>query len=447
MPKNWLPVFIIIALIGWGCSAGDSEKQAVITGNFSIADSINHRGDLLPVSITIIRQADGQPDTLFREVTDSSGFFSGKAYFPERGEYPAMISRSGRPLSQLGIILADGDSVEIRGRFPEIDQTVTISSGEHDAMRQFGNLNRGFQRISQFANAGKLHGDSLEQELLKWSNLYMDLFRENEDTKAGELAVSESVRLLEGWNNPTMMKRIREVQHRGAFAQLAAEYGKDYMAQSQGLDAALAYLDTLAEFTEDTDQIMYISRERIGLLYDSARVQLAQKELEAFQIEYTEDSTAQSWAESINYDLNYLSPGDQVPEFEFAQKGKRISHDSLLGNTYILEVTRLSNALYQEQFDRTVVIHSIYKNYGLNLVTLPLDESQITVDAFFDERIKPWPVSDAQAFDRKELLETFNIRMIPTRFLIDKEGKIVRKYVGREFQDIVKDLQNIITKE
>lgn len=449
MCKNRLPVFILIALIGWGCSSDDRKKQAVVSGHFSIADSAGQPGNLLPVDVTIILEdsVEAAPDTLFHAATDSDGAFSGEAFFSEKKQYSAFISRNGRNVVRFAIILAEDDSVEISGRFPDIEQTLTVSSQEHDAMRQLGNLNRGFQRIARFANAGKLRGDTLQQELSKWSDLYMDLYNENKGTRAGELAVAESVRLLEGWNNTEMMKRIRKVQERDALAPLAADHGKDYLAQNQGLEAALAYLDTLSNITEGHDQKMRIRMERIGLLYDSARVAAARKDLEAFREQYAADSTARQWAESIGYDLNYLSPGDQLPDFEFRQQGGTVSRDSLLGNPYILEVTRLANPLYQEQFDRTVVIHSIYKNFGLNVVTLPLDESQITVDAFFDERIKPWPVADAQAFDREKLLEMFNIRLIPTRFLVDEKGEIVRKYVGREFQDIIKDLQTITNQD
>ncbi|SMO68669.1 TlpA family protein disulfide reductase [Fodinibius sediminis] len=444
MLTRQLPFFILIALISLGCSA-NKKKEAVVSGKFSVTDTSVQDTLYLPVDITIVQEdsVGANPDTLFQATTDSSGSFSGTASFASKREYPAFISRDGRNLLRFGVILAEGDSVQIEGRFPGIGNTLTLSSREHDALRQFRNLNRGFQRVARFISAGQLQGDTLEQELSKWSDLYYELYKENEQTRAGELAITESIRLLQGWDNSTMMKRIRSVQKQDNLVHLAANYGKDYVAESQGLEAALAYLDSLEQISEARRPKMQISIERIGLLYDSARVEEAQHKLEDFKKQFDDDSTAQKWAESISYDLNYLSPGDQLPEFEFTQKGAIISRDSLLGEPYILEITRLANPLYQEQFDRTVVIHSIYKNYGLNVVTLPLDESQITVDAFFEERIKPWPVADARAFDRENLLEKFNIRLIPTRFLIDRDGKIVRKYVGREFQDIIQDLQSI----
>jgi glutathione peroxidase-family protein len=292
-----------------------------------------------------------------------------------------------------------------------------------------------------------LKGDSLRDELNKWSGMYWDVYQNHRGTIAGNMAVGESIRLLMGWNDKEMMKKVRTIQDEDALVELALSFGKDYMASQQGLNAALAYLDTLQNITGDDEKRMQIDMERIKLLYDSARVSQAQKKLTAFQAAYKDNKEAAEWAESISYDLNYLSPGDTIPNFEFTDNNRVISRESLLGKSYILEITALSNSLYQDQFDRTVVIQSIYKNYGLEIVTLPLDNHQITIDAFFEERIKPWPVSGADAFDRQELLERFNIRLIPTRFLVDRNGKIIRKYVGREYQDVIKDIQSLINQE
>lgn len=170
--------------------------------------------------------------------------------------------------------------------------------------------------------------------------------------------------------------------------------------------------------------------------------------MQDFKKNYDKSSNATSWATSISYDLNYLSPGDTIPSFSFGVNGKTISRDSLIGTPYILEITTLANRLYQDQYDRTVAIHSLYKNFGLQVVTIPLDNSQVTVDAFFEARgVQPWPVASAQAFEREELLDLFNIQVVPTRFLIDRKGRIVRKYVGREYDDVIQGIQSIIKQD
>lgn len=440
---------IFFAVWGWGCSQADQQKQTYISGTFSVADSIDSSGDYSGIGVTIIKRdsADADADTLYHTVTDTAGNFSGTAFFDEKDRYPMLVTRNNRTLGRLGIILADDDSVRITGALPNLSQTASIKSREHDALDVYQRIDRAYNRVAQYARAGLIKGDSLRDELDKWSDMYWDVYQDNKGTIASEMAASQSVRLLEGWKNEEMMEKVRSLQENDAFVNLALTYGKDYMATSNGLDAALAYLDTLQNVTEDETRKMRIKMEYIELLYDSARVDEAQERLAEFRSDYKDNNEASEWIETISYDLNYLSPGDTVPEFEFSDNGDIVSRDSLIGTPYILEITSLTNSLYQDQFDRTVVIQSIYKNFGLEVITLPLDNSQITIDAFFDERVKAWPVSDAGVFDREELLKRFNIQLIPTRFLVDREGEIVRKYVGREFQDVIQDIQTLINQE
>lgn len=440
---------LLIGMVSWGCSGKAGPQQAHISGNLTVADSIDATHDFSGIGLTIIQRdsANADADTLFHTMTDTSGRFSGKVEFQEKRRYPMIISRNDKNLAQVGVILADGDSLRVTGQLPNLRKTISISSREHNAMAQYERVTNGFQRVMRFARAGKVTGDTLRQELQKWSNLYWEVYQGNEGTIASQMAARDAIRILQGLDNQQMMNRVHEVEGIDALSDLGATYGKQYVASNRGLDATLAYLDSLAGITEAKDKLRRINMEQIKLLYDSARVEAAKEKLADFKKRYPNDESSKQWVESISYDLNYLSPGDSIPNFRFTENGKTISRDSLLGKPYILEITRLSNKLYQNQFDRTVVIQSIYKNYGLQVVTIPLDKSQITIDAFFEERVKPWPVADAQAFDRDSLVKKFNIRFIPTRFLVDRSGKIVRKYVGNEYQDVINGIQTITKQD
>lgn len=443
--SSWFIVLVLIGFIGWGCATESDENRAYISGQFETADTVNSEADLTDIELSVIHEDTAGVDTLFNAGVNSSGAFSGDVVFPERRRYPLVISQRGEDIGEIGIILADQDSIEITGEWPNLEESIEITSREHDAMTQYQRLNRNFNRIVQVARSGQLSGDSLRQQLNNWTDLYWQVYEGNRGTIGSHLAARQSIQIAQGLDNQKMMDRIRTVQDNDELVDLGVTLGKNYIANSRGLNPALAYLDTLSGLTDTRDRAMEIDMERIKLLYDSARVDAAQERLDKFTEAYPDEET--EWVESMSYDLNYLSPGDAIPNFQFTENGKQIGRDSLIGTPYILEITRLSNKLYQEQFDRTVVIHSIYKNYGLQVVTLPLDESQITVDAFFEERVKPWPVADAQAFDREKLLENFNIQLIPTRFLVDRDGRIVRKYVGNEYEDVIEGIQTVIEKE
>jgi hypothetical protein len=263
MRKNKFLLIISAALLMWGCSSGDDSRQAIIKGQFTASESTNAaNNDMLPINLTIVRQdsAESDPDTLFHQETDSSGNFNGSASFQEKGRYPVYISKGGNNLGRFGVILAEDDTLEITGELSNLEETLNISSREHDAMQKFGRLNSGFQRIARYANAGRLSGDSLEQELDKWSDLYFELYQDNKETQAGSLAAAEAIRLLDGWNGEKMMNRIRSVQDNDDLVHLGLNYGKEYLARSSGLQPTLTYLDSLSDVTEERQQLKNIEQ-------------------------------------------------------------------------------------------------------------------------------------------------------------------------------------------
>src|SRR5690625_5661993 len=73
------------------------------------------------------------------------------------------------------------------------------------------------------------------------------------------------------------------------------------------------------------------------------------------------------------------------------------------GTPYMVEITRFDNALYQQQYDRTIAIYQIYRNYGLEIITIPVSTSRITMDAFFEERSQFWKVVERSEEHTSEL--------------------------------------------
>lgn len=447
--KTYGYLLIACVLSVSACSSPRVQHSAYVGGTITVADSIDSSRDYSGIEVTIIKKdsARSDADTLFHQTTDASGRFSGTARFPENRFYTLMVARNQRRLGQASVILAQNDSVRVEGVLPDLQNSIQIKSYEHDALERFRRLNRGYQRVSRYIRSGALRGDSLITEIDKWAGLYWDLFEKEKGTVAGRMSAVESIRLYGIIDGNKMMSKLRQVHDDDELASVAAQYGKEYLAKSKGLEYTLKYLDTLQTMTEDTLANMSIRQERIKLLYDSARINQAKDQLAAFKKEYNLGQSTRNWVESIEYDLTYLSPGDTIPSFAFKNNDKTISRESLRGTPYILEITLLSNKLYQSQYDRTFVIHNIYKNFGLQVVTIPLDQNQVTIDAFFEERNKAWPVASADDFERKEVIEKFNIRLVPTRFLVDKNGKIVRKYIGEEYQDVIQGIQTLINTE
>ena len=443
--KN-IPCILLSVLIVLGCSSDEAGLEAPVHGTITVDESIDNSGDYAEIGVTIIKKdsANVDADTLFNVLTDEEGKFSGTAQFPRHRQYRVIISRNNQNLGSTGIILANDDTVEISAQLPNLNNTLQISSREHTAYRTYQRVEKSFRRVGAFAQAGRLRGDSLRQELEKWPDIYWQVYQESPQTIAGHLSAKKSIDLLSRWDKNAMMQKVRAVQHDDDLAYLGATYGKAYMAKEQGLDAALAYLDTLKTNTQRPKERMQIAMERISLMYDSAQIAQTRTALASFEKEYPDNSIAKDWAKSVSYDLEYLSPGDAIPEFSFKANNEEISRESLKGQPYLLEITSFVSPIYQQQFDRTVVIHSIYKNYDFQIVTIPIDSSQVTVDAFFEQRMRPWPVASARAFYDQEIMKTFNIKNLPTRFLVDRNGKIHQRYIGQEYENIVQGIQQLM---
>jgi hypothetical protein len=221
----------------------------------------------------------------------------------------------------------------------------------------------------------------------------------------------------------------------------------DYYADQGDLNNILQFLDRLERIAESENQKMNIQIDRIEILYDSSRTREANQYLNTFRETYSDNWAAEEWAENIRYDLEFLTPGSPFPEFSFQLiNGDSVTTETLSGRPFLIEITRLDNALYQQQYDRTVAIHQIYSNFGLDIITVPLSANFVTLEGFFSERNRLWGFVQPGSYDAEELVETLNLTQVPTRFLVNDRGEIIRRYIGNEYDEIVRGLQQIITQ-
>lgn len=442
-------VVTLVALLAISCSSDPKWLQANIEGTITVADSVDNSGDYSGIELTVTYQptVDAKVDTIFKKQTNKDGFLQGKIEFPERGVYPVYVSRNGNSIAVSQFILADNDTLKLTAELPDYNNTVQIDSREYRGMKMYNRIERGFNRIAAYINAGAVEDTLILDEVQKWSNLYWEVAERNPGTLAEILASSESVRLLNIIDQPAMMNRIDEALKNERFVLTASNYGMKYLADSKGLDAAISYLDSLISLTEKDDLLINLKQKQIEIYYDSSAIDEAKLKLKEFEKKYKDRKRAMEWAKVIGYDLAYLAPGYRVPEFSFVtQEGDSVNASTLLGKPFILEITPVANRLYQDQYDRTVVIHQIYQNYDLEIYTLPLDQSEVTINAFFEERVKHWGVAKYGSFDIKKLIENFNVTDVPTRILVDQQGNIVRKYLTTEFTDVIQGMNTIISQ-
>lgn len=450
MALRYLTAFILLLLFTVSCSSDDpmERNRTFIEGRVTVVDSLDNTGDYSDIQIlSSVRSGAETVDTLFFAVTDSTGSFSGFAEIDENGIYPVLFSRNNNNFGLLNVVLAEGDSLYISAELPNVRNSAVVESDEQEVLRTLERVERGFRRVANFINAGAIASDSVQIEIEKWSDIYWQIFDENKGKHAARLSGESAASVLREWNDSLMVSRANEVlEEYGRISPNLQNMLIEYTANNEGLDAALGYINELEEKTPQQNDRINIQIKRIDLLYDSSRTDKATEYLNKLKNEYPEDEFVQNWAENMAYDLEYLAPGSPFPELEFQLlNGDSISTTDMRGQPFLLEVTRFDNALYQEQYDRTVAIYQIYRNFDLEIITVPVAVSDVMFAAFFEERNRLWPFVQPNSFDSEALIEILNLNRVPTRFLIDSDGTIIGRYIGTEYDNILEGLQRITT--
>ncbi|MEX2362267.1 MAG: hypothetical protein WD597_01535, partial [Balneolaceae bacterium] len=319
MKQYFILSALLVSLIATSCSNEPETFSTVVKGNLSVADSLDDSSDYSGIGVTLINRdsAENEPDTVFNTLTDKVGNFEGVVQFPEKKYYRLVISRNGQNLGTIGAILAENDTLTIEGILPGLDENLTLKSREHDALKTFNRVENSFQRVAAFIRGGAVPDSMLAYELEKWSNLYWEIHEKNENTIASHFAAEQSAVLLSGWADERMLKRIDSALPADYIVSVAVRLGKPYIAETKGFDSASGYLDSLFHLAQNESVKEMILRDKIKMHFDSSRIKEAKSLLTNYERDYAEKSNAQEWAKTIRYDLNYLAPGVNAPDFSF----------------------------------------------------------------------------------------------------------------------------------
>jgi len=433
-------VLSALFLISVACSNSPEILETTFTARVTVADSIDQTGDYSGFQFLIFDRLDVNApiDTLFFGSTDTTGFLEGVISFERPGAYPVQLSRNGRNLASLRFLLADNDTITFKAEFPGLNETLEIDSKENRAMEVYDRVESSFNRVNLFIQAGQIPSNQIAGELKKFADLYWEVYLDQKGTFASKFAFENAITLLEGVDRRDMLRKInRSFDEDYSFA-MAVTLGKKFVAQSNGFDSAVAYLDSVKSLTKDEDVQSIFEQAKIKLHLDSLYVNKAKDLLAGYEQKYEDAEDYSFWYKNLRFELYELTPGLPAPDFEFSTSdGETVNNASLLGKPYVLEFTLMANRLFQQQYDESTVIFQIYSPQGLQYFTIPFDESINTIIGFYEERDRYWSVADPPSFDHDKLSDDFNIQFYPTRILIDAEGNIVRKYIGEEFDGII----------
>ncbi len=444
--------FFVVILMAWACSRTPKQPSAILKGRITVDPKVDNSGDYSGIGVTVIFKKDtaSNADTLFHAVTDTAGYFNGTAHFEQRGQYPMLITRNDQTIATSSVILGNKDTVNIQGQLPDFVETEKIKSRENTAFATFQNVQNNYRRVVKYLNAGALPRDTIPALIKTWSKLFWSVHQDYPNTMASERSAVITLNLLQGFNDNMVLQKYDSLGAKSPARIESINALTSAATDIKGLQGTVQYLDSLSQNTSMPKYAMALAKSKIDLLYDSTKINRARDALTVFRQKYDKKfKDAANWSKYVQYDLDNLAPGMKMPEFKvWTEKGDTISNKTLKGKPYILEITGLGNSLYRSQYANMEAIALVYKKFGLQIVTIPLDQSQDMIDTFYKNRGgAQWPIAAAGAYKSSDMLKMLNVEYVPTRFVVGADGDIVKKYITTNLDQIIAGLKIAFHKQ
>ncbi len=143
--------------------------------------------------------------------------------------------------------------------------------------------------------------------------------------------------------------------------------------------------------------------------------------------------------------LERIGIGEKAPEFvAYDDKGNEIKSSSLVGNGYVLlDFWASWCAPCRAENPNLVKVYSKFKDKGLNIVSISLDNNvERWKTAYTKDHLEWLQLIDKKAWAGDGVVK-FGIRLIPSNFLIDSDGKIIAHNLkGEDLELFLEELFN-----
>lgn len=418
--------------------------RAVLQGTIRVNPEVDSTEDYAGFEVLVAQQAGESVDTLGYATTDRQGRFRTEVVAPERALYPLIIRRRGTTLATANYVVADGESATLNVELPQGNRLLRIRSTENSAWLAYQNTMIMHRRSlvqdlqgdsTQTGSMGQM-GQSVEQT----ASILWHLDDSFPHTLGAAYARAEAVLLLEGWDDSLAVARAREVEPSNPRYVEVARSARRAQARRAGQQAALTLVRAFQERARSENQRAALQAEVVRAHIDSLEQDAAVAAARTL-VETYPNSRWTRWADRAAYEVKNLMPGMEAPEFTVTTwTGEELSLPDLRGRPVVLEFYQPSNDLFQKQLPTRKALYEGTRAANLALVSISLQPDTLLNEAFFEGRDLPGTHVIATEEEARAFVETYNIGALPTRFLIDAEGKIVGKYVGSAFAALQEEL-------
>lgn len=442
------PLFLLVVLLAaCGTEAPEPRIHSYLEGQIRVrveSDSV----EFVAGFTVLATNSDGnEVDTLGLAVTDENGRFAMDIAAPEAGVYPLMVYRDDALLALDELVVSAGDSATLSTTLPRGRSPMLIRSPENSAWRSYQTIRQGHaQRVRQMQTTESVNPNDLESSVRLTADMMWNLQQQFPGTVGAELAAAESILLLEGFDDPTVVARADSLSPENPSFVDAARAARRSMARLRGQIAALALLRDFQTRTPDEEDQAALQSEIVLALIDSLDRDAALVAARELQAAYP-GTQWDTWAERAIYEVETLLPGMPAPAFvATTRQGERLALDSLKGQVVLLEFYEPLNQRYLQEFALRNALYQAAQDAPtpFTMISISVREDSVLNDALFDGRTVPGHHIYAPGGLQGGLAEMYNVNRLPTRFLLNPDGTIRAKYIGATIDAVWRDLGAVL---
>ncbi len=422
--------------------------NSYLEGQLSVLAEVDSVQDYRGFEVLVVYQDDEKVDTLGFAETDSAGVFRMGVQAPRPGIYPLIISRNGTILAVDELAVAEGDSATVQASFPQGNRPLRIRSQENAAWMAYRNTKAQYnQAIARLVQDGQYSPQDMAQSVGQTASILWSMRENYARTLGADLASAESAVMMEGWNDSLVVARAGVIEPENAgFVQVARAARR---AQSR-LKGAPAGLDLLKEFiarARDDEQRAALHSELVIAYLENDQPEEAQEAALALGRDYPDTEWA-AWARNVVYDFENLMPGMQAPDFSLTTTGgDTLTLQQLRGNYVLLEFYAPGEETYQRELPARAALFAATQGEPFRIVSVSMQPDSLLNEAFVEGRTFPgihvWEPNGLHS----RIANQYNVHLLPRRFLIDPDGKILSKYEGSGMVSLQEEVAFLLSRK
>lgn len=435
----------LLLLVG-EVAAQEAPVRSHLEGRLSVRAEIDSTQNYAGFEILVANESAAGIDTLGYAETDVEGRFALDVVAPGRGLYPLLISRNGTLIKLDELAVAEGDSAVVEAVLPVGERPLRIRSAENSAWIAFRNTKAQHKNnLVELLQAGTYNDDEIRKRVVQTSLILWSMRETFPGTVGADLAAAEAVMMLGGWDDSLAVARARAIAPENPSYAGVARVARMALARHEGPEAALALVRDFQARAAGEEAHAALQAEIVMAHVEADQRAEALAAARTLAEDYAHTGWV-PWAEKAIYELETLMPGLPAPGFEVQTRTfDPLSLEALRGNVVVLEFYQPRSDIFLRELPLRAALFAENEGKAFRLVSISLEPDRVLNEALFEGRSFPGLHVVAPGGAGGPLARLYNINVLPTRYLIDQEGRIVGKYVGGGIETLQRDVQALLS--